>query len=103
MRAWIAVCAVATVLIAAPAARAAPTCLDLQGRTVRCENPDAMPVGWTPSPEQRREWNLAHPGPSQTQLLEVFLAILAFFGVLALMPDFDDRWDRQENDDEDRR
>ena len=88
-------------LATAPAAFAAPTCQTRDGETIRCATPGAMPVGWTLPPEERREKERLHPPkyPTTEELLQIFCVIGAFFALLALMPDFDGKWDKQEGDD----
>src|SRR5258707_15523140 len=108
MRQWILAVAVATTLLAAPAAFAAPTCQDINGLTIKCGTPGAMPVGWTPSPQQLLERELSRPmSPSANQLLELICAVGLLFALIALMPDFDGSragdWDEQEGDHDDRR
>ena len=98
------VLAFVTVLTAAPAALAAPTCSDAGGRTVRCGTPGAMPVGWTPSPEvlERRRADLP-PGPSWRVIFGVVCVLGGLVTLFALLPDFEDGrgggWDRQEGDE----
>jgi hypothetical protein len=93
----------ALAMLAAPAALAAPSCLDRQGETVRCGAAGAMPVGWTPPPDQVR----AHLAATDSQLdvrqtLSLICVIGGIFALLALLPDFDAGWDRQEDDREPR-
>lgn len=97
--------AFAIVLLAAPAALAAPTCNDLEGHTVRCGAPGAMPVGWKPSPDilaaQEAE---PQPAPlSETQLFGVICFIGGLLALFTVLPDFEDGqgggWDRQEDDE----
>lgn len=99
MRAKALVCSLAIWLFVLPA-HAAPTCLTRQGETVRCEAANAMPVGWKPSPQEiwDRELSLP-PGPGMGQIIQVFLGIGLFLVIIALMPKFDGRWDRQEEDE----
>ena len=84
---------------------AAPTCKDTSGDTIRCGTPGAMPVGWSPSPQQLLTHQFSQPpGPSHTTLLKVFLGIALLFVFIALLPEFDGSpagggWDRQEDDD----
>ncbi len=90
-------------LVATPAS-AAPTCLNRHGDTVRCEAADAMPLGWTPSPEQHLKWQMEQPpGPSASQLLSGALAFCLFLAMIALLPEFDGTrdsdWGAQEGDD----
>lgn len=102
MRHWTIATATAALLLAAPAAMAAPTCDNRQGETVKCGTPGAMPVGWAPSPadvldhrETPRELN-----PAEAAALIYILG--AFFALIALMPEFDGwrdgDWDEQEED-----
>src|ERR1700680_1697804 len=97
-------CAVAAMLISAPAALAAPTCQNRDGETIRCGTPGAMPVGWTLPPEERLNRQAAKPiDSSKYKLLELVCVIGVFFALLALMPDFEGRtsgdWDEQEGDE----
>ncbi len=98
----------AVFLLSAPAAAlAAPTCLDANGGQIRCGTPGAMPVGWTPPPEQAvdRE-DVGRADPDQIAFLICFLGGL--FALIALLPDFDG-WrpggpgDPQEKDEEEER
>jgi len=89
----------AAMLLAAPAALAAPTCQDKNGDTTRCGTPGAMPVGWTLPAEQR----VTKPTESSvSKLLELICIMGVFFALLALMPEFEGRggadWDEQEGD-----
>jgi hypothetical protein len=83
----------------APAALAAPSCFDRQGDMARCGTSGAMPVGWTPAPEQVR----AHEAAMDSELgvgrtIGLICVIGGLFALFALLPDFDDGWDRQEDD-----
>ena len=95
----------ASILLNVGAAAAAPTCQDRNGDTIRCGTPGSMPVGWTLPPEERREKERLHPPvyPTADQLLELFCVLGVFFAWLALMPDFDGKWDEQEGDGKNRR
>ena len=102
MRPWILVFA-AAMLLATPAAHAAPTCQDRNGETTRCGTPGAMPVGWTLSPQQRLERQIPKPKyPTTNELLELIGVIGVYFTLLALMPEFDGQrtrdWGEQEGD-----
>jgi len=95
-----------TLMFAMPASLAfgAPTCLDRSGITTRCATPGAMPVGWEPSPEQLREWELSRPpGPDRGQLLIAVSIITLLFSLIALMPKFDGSqgadWESQDRND----
>jgi hypothetical protein len=96
-----------TLLIAAPGASAAPTCLDWQGDTIRCATPGAMPVGWTPPPQTLWERQLApREAPDTDRIIKVLLGIALFLAMIALLPEFDGSpagggWDRQEGDEDD--
>lgn len=100
MRALIPAVLSGALLLIQPAANAAPTCQTRDGETIRCGTPGAMPVGWTLPPEERLEKERLHPPkwPSTTELLELFCVMGLFFGLLALMPDFEGDWDKQEDD-----
>ncbi len=91
----------ATPLVVPHAVLAAPTCQTRDGETIRCGVTGAMPVGWTLPPEERLEKERLHPPkyPSAKELLEIFCVMGLFFAVLALMPDFEGDWDKQEGDD----
>jgi hypothetical protein len=102
MRPWIPVFA-AAMLLTASAALAAPTCQDINGETIRCGTPGAMPVGWTLTPQQRLERQISKPKyPSTNELLELIGVIGVYFTLLALMPEFDGQrtrdWGEQEGD-----
>jgi hypothetical protein len=106
MRALIIAIIAINLLTNAPAATAAPTCINREGDAMRCGAPGAMPVGWTLSPQQAWERQRSAPaGPSASELLKVFIGLGLFFLMIALMPEFDGApggWDRQEGDDENR-
>ena len=102
MRALILAAAVSATLLSAPAL-AAPTCQDKDGDTIKCGTPGAMPVGWTLSPQQRLERQRSRPtGPSMNELLELICVIGVFFGLMALLPEFDGWGDETERDDQER-
>lgn len=89
-------------LVAAPGV-AAPTCETQRGETVRCGAAGAMPVGWTPSAQEREQLRLQPTQePGMMRLLQTLCALGVFFSLLALMPDFDgsraEDWDRQEDE-----
>ena len=83
-------------LLFASSAPAAPTCRDRAGETVRCGTAGAMPVGWTPAGGER----LGGEGLSPEVLAALIYVVGGIFAIIALMPRFDGRWDRQESDDE---
>ena len=89
----------ATMLLTTHAARAAPTCQDQHGLTIRCGTPGAMPVGWS-LPFEERPFKPAPP--SASQMLTLIGALGLLFALIALLPDFDGRtnedWDEQEGD-----
>jgi hypothetical protein len=98
---------VSAMLIAAPAAIAAPTCQDINGSTIRCGVEGAMPVGWTLPLQQRLERQM--PGPiysNANALLEAICVLGVFFALMALLPEFDGwragDWGKQEDDDKER-
>ncbi len=81
---------VAGMLLDAPAAVAGPICEDRAGEAVRCEDPRAMPLGWTAPLDQRlKRADQGPPEPTAAELGGVFALILLLFALIALMPDFD--------------
>ena len=107
MRLWIVAAGAAALLLTAPAARAAPTCDNRSGQTVRCGTPGAMPVGWAPSPAAVFDRPPAPPDLSPAEAAALIYILGAFFALIALMPEFDGRrdsdWDEQEGDSPRRR
>jgi hypothetical protein len=96
--------AVLVALATAQAAAAAPTCNDVEGRTVRCGTPGAMPVGWKPAPGVVAARLAAEPaGPTSTQMLGMLGFVGGLLALFALMPDFETPdgggWDRQDGDE----
>jgi hypothetical protein len=89
----------AATLLAAPAATAAPTCQDRNGDTIRCGTTGAMPVGWTLPEPQRLRVLAARPPEPPADLFGLACFLIGFFAFLALLPDFDGKWDRQELDE----
>jgi len=87
-------------LVSTPAVFAAPTCQTRDGETIRCGTPGAMPVGWQLPLEERLEQERLHPPryTSTQELLQIFGVMGLFFALLALMPDFEGDWDKQEDD-----
>lgn len=91
-------------LFIAPAALAAPTCNDVEGHTVRCGAPGAMPVGWKPAPDAIALPDEGEPPDfSETQMFGLICFIGGLLALFALLPDFEDGqgggWDRQEDDE----
>ena len=88
-------------MLSGSAAQAAPICVDRHGEMRRCGAPDAMPVGWSPTPDQAAERLAGRSdglGVRQWIGLSAFLAGL--FALIALLPDFEGRWDGQETDED---
>jgi hypothetical protein len=79
------------------AAAAAPTCLDAAGATVRCEAPNALPVGVSPASDADATRAAEIPLPSPQTLFGVICVIGGLFALIGLMPDFDG-WGPGEND-----
>jgi hypothetical protein len=97
----------ALVIFAGPPAFAAPTCQNLEGETVKCGVPGAMPVGWTRQAQERWEQQPEMPvAGNLPQLMQTLCALGIFFALLALMPDFDGshpgEWDSEEGELRDR-
>ncbi len=85
----------------ASAAVAAPTCVSVQGEMARCGAAGAMPVGWAPPQAVSAARRTGEADGSDVERLAGLGAFLAgLFGLIALMPDFEGRWDRQHGDDE---
>ena len=82
-RSLLALIAVA-ILFSAPAAMAAPTCQDVNGGTIRCGTPGAMPVGWTLPFEQRLESGWVNPLAFQSEGPFLSAVYLSLTGVDAL-------------------
>ena len=90
-------------LLTAPMALAAPTCLDRNGDTIRCGAPGAMPLGWKLSPQRLWDKEVSRPAEQNLETLaKVIFGLALFFAMIALMPKFDGTkaqdWDRQEGD-----
>ena len=84
----------ATFLCLATPAPAAPTCQDRNGNPARCGTPQAMPLGWSLSPEEFAQRQAAlHPAPDRHVLLDGLIVLVLFLAFLALLPDFDGRHD----------
>ena len=103
----------AAAMLTAPAALAAPTCQDQNGVTIKCGTPGAMPVGWSPSPQQILERQASRPKyPSTNELLELICVMGVFFTLMALVPEFEGGpefesrraggWDEHEGDRDER-
>jgi hypothetical protein len=95
----------ALLILAAPMAAAAPTCLDRNGDTIRCGTKGAMPVGWKPTAQFMWDKEISRPAEENLDMLaKVICALALFFAMIALMPKFDGSraqdWDRQEGDDD---
>jgi len=108
MRAALLACAVLATLTLAVPATGAPTCQNQGGDTVRCGTSGAMPVGWTASPAKFEARRLSHPpGASTNEVVTVFVVIVLFLAMIALLPDFDgsrgEDWDAQDGDETKRR
>ena len=106
MRRSILALAAIVALLSAPIAWAAPSCKDVHGETIRCATPGAMPVGWSPAPEDRARWLAqADPGPSRLTLINVALFVGGLLALIALLPDFDSTvpgaWGPEESDEDD--
>jgi hypothetical protein len=91
---------IAALLLAASTALAAPTCVDRAGETVRCGRRGALPVGWAAPPGERPAGRSQGLSPGELAGLTLFLGGL--FALIALLPDFQGRWDGQENDEAER-
>jgi hypothetical protein len=90
-------------ILGASAASAAPNCVNVQGEMARCGAPGAMPVGWSPPAAVAAARPTGEADASDTGKLLGLTAFLAgLFGLIALMPDFEGKWDRQAGDDEGR-
>jgi hypothetical protein len=99
--------ATAALLALSSPALTAPTCQTLDGKSAKCGLPHAMPVGWSPSPQQVLERQAeADPGPTAEQLLNLAFFLGGLFALIALLPEFDGwapgDWDAQEGDDDER-
>ena len=75
-------------LFSASAAMAAPTCQDINGGTIRCGTPGAMPVGWKLPLQQRFEEDWVNP-IEPNQFLELICALGIYFCLLVMLPDFE--------------
>jgi hypothetical protein len=101
-RTLMATLALLLLLLAAPAAQAAPTCQSRTGLAMKCGTPGAMPVGW--EPPQTLEMDPSHPPDVDSHEMWKAICLVTLFLVLtALLPKFDGSrggdWDKQEDDD----
>jgi hypothetical protein len=93
-------------LMTAPAAAlAAPTCIDKDGGAIRCGVDGALPVGTPLSAQQIADRRVSvQADPTPIELFGLISLLIAFFGLIAVMPDFDGRkgsdWGEQEGDGE---
>jgi hypothetical protein len=93
---------VAPTLALPVAALAGPNCVDRQGEMIRCGAPRAMPVGWSPPPDEALARLAARSdGLDAGQLIGLVCVLGGLFALFALLPDFDGGWDRQEDDAKD--
>jgi hypothetical protein len=99
MRAAIPALAAALAILSASAAIAAPTCLDRQGGMVRCGTSGAMPPGWVP-PTDVFDARPVPDAPDAGKMIGLTVFLAGLFGLIALLPDFEGKWDRQTEDDE---
>ena len=107
MRSVILALTLTAAFLTAPAALAAPTCRDGAGDTIRCGALGAMPVGWSPSPQQLLDRQSSKPDLTLSELTALIYIVVALFTIIALMPEFDGSqsgdWDEQEGDRQARR
>jgi hypothetical protein len=101
MRAATPVLTLTLLMLSAQAAMAAPTCLNAHGDMARCGTTGAMPVGWAPS-EEVAAARPADEAPDGGKLIGLTAFLAGVFALIALMPDFEGKWDRQAGDDEQR-
>jgi hypothetical protein len=93
--------ALTLLMLSAPVAMAAPTCLNARGDMARCGTTGAMPLGWTPPAGSQVGRATGEADASDDGKLIGLTAFLAgLFALIALMPDFEDSWDRQGGDDD---
>ena len=87
---WALAAALVSATTAATAATAAPTCLDPAGETVRCDAPNALPVGVSPAPDPAsRQETATVPLPAPETLFALVCILGGLFVLIGLMPDFD--------------
>jgi hypothetical protein len=91
----------ASAALCAFAVQAGPTCVDRHGDTVRCGTPRAMPVGW----DLPRAERMAHDDMAASELdgrgvFGLICFVGGLFALFALLPDFEEAWDGQEDDEE---
>jgi len=96
--------AVAVLLVAVPmSAMAGPSCVDRQGEMIRCGTPGAMPVGWSPPPDQERARLAARQDDiGLAKLVGLASVVGGLLALFLLMPDFEGRWDREEEEEDPR-
>lgn len=93
----------AAALIAAPAAHASPpACQTINGGAVKCGEAGAMPFGWSP-PADVVEQQQALSLPDAPETLSLIGILFALFALIALMPDFDGKWEIEDGEDDRRR
>jgi hypothetical protein len=97
----LAAAALALALSAYPAL-AGPTCVDRGGEMIRCATPGAMPVGWDLPGQQRDRLAARGDDPGMGKLIGLIGFLGGIFALIALLPDFEGRWDSQATDDEER-
>jgi len=99
MRLTVQLLAAFSLLAAATAAPAAPTCQTALGQTIKCGTDGAMPVGW--APDQLPAIQAA--APSMTEIWGPLALCFLLLTLIALMPKFDGSrgadWDPQEGDE----
>jgi hypothetical protein len=90
-------------ILSATAAQAGPTCVDRHGEMLRCGAPGAMPVGWRLPADQPRDGPTAQADdPGAVKLFGLICFLGGLFALIALLPDFEGRWDGQGADEEER-
>ncbi|MGZ3403246.1 MAG: hypothetical protein ACXWKN_08310 [Phenylobacterium sp.] len=101
MRAATPLLAAALLMVSASGVLAAPTCRNAQADVVRCGAPGAMPPGWTPPASAEIGRKSGEPDAADDgKLLGLTVFLAGFFALIALMPDFEGKWDRQAGDDD---
>jgi hypothetical protein len=101
VRAAILAVAATALSLAASAAWAGPSCVNVRGEMARCGTAGAMPVGWSPPAAVAAARPTGEADASDgPKLLGLTVFLAGLFGLIALMPDFEGKWDRQGGDDE---